>query len=139
MRKLLPFQIMVHCYPLAKFSRDLIYPCFTSQDNNYLYAALAWIMYIVSSFFNINTSTLLNISYLINTKISASAMFGCCRIPRNPHVLEWIGMKFSSSFTPIHSNTRGLMLIRLHPNKTLMVVICLTGPQGDNDTRSGNQ
>jgi len=45
------------------------------------------------------------------------ALFGCCRIHLNPHVLEWIGVEFSSSSTPIHTNTCGLMWIRLHPNK----------------------
>ena len=44
------------------------------------------------------------------------ALFGCCRIHLNPHALEWIGVEFSSSSTPIHPNTCGLMRIRLHPN-----------------------
>jgi len=35
------------------------------------------------------------------------------------HVLEWIGVKFSSSFTPIYPNTCGLMRIRLHLNNAL--------------------
>ena len=34
-------------------------------------------------------------------------------------MLEWIGVEFSSSSTPIHPNTCGLMRIRLHPNKAL--------------------
>jgi hypothetical protein len=45
------------------------------------------------------------------------ALFGCCRIHLNPHVLESIGVEFSLSSTPIHTNTCGLMQIRLHPNK----------------------
>jgi len=46
------------------------------------------------------------------------ALFGCCRIHFNPYVLVWVEVEFSSSFTPIHLNTCGLMWIRLHPNKT---------------------
>ena len=41
----------------------------------------------------------------------------------NPHVLEWIEVEFSSISTPIHFNTRGLMRIRLHPNKALKVLL----------------
>jgi len=32
-------------------------------------------------------------------------------------------VEFSLNFTPIHSNTCGLMRIRLHPNKTLHVFV----------------
>ena len=45
------------------------------------------------------------------------ALFGCCRIHLNPHVLEWIKVEFSLISTPTHPNTCGLMQIRLHPNK----------------------
>jgi len=37
--------------------------------------------------------------------------------------LEWIGVEFSSSSTPIHTNTCGVMRIRLHPNKALSIHI----------------
>jgi hypothetical protein len=46
-------------------------------------------------------------------------LFGCCWIHFNPHVLGWIRVEFSSSSTPIHLNTCGLMRIWLHPNKAL--------------------
>jgi hypothetical protein len=48
-------------------------------------------------------------------------LFGCCRLRLNPHVLEWIGVKFSSSSTLIHPSTCGLMRIRLNLNKALWV------------------
>jgi len=51
-------------------------------------------------------------------KETLKALFGCCRIHLNPHVLEWIEVEFSSISTSSHLNTRGLMRIRLHPNKT---------------------
>ena len=57
------------------------------------------------------------VSYLLQLDNLFEALFGCCRIHLNPHVLEWIGVEFSSSSTPIHPNTYGLMRIRLHPNK----------------------
>ena len=46
-------------------------------------------------------------------------LFGCCRIHLNPHVLEWIGVEFSSISIPTHLNTYGLIRIRLHTNKSL--------------------
>ena len=42
--------------------------------------------------------------------LSDSSQFTC---------VEWIEVEFSSSSTPIHTNTCGLMRIRLHSNKTL--------------------
>ena len=45
------------------------------------------------------------------------ALFGCCRIHLNPHVLEWIEVEFSSSSTLTQLNTCGLIRISLHPNK----------------------
>ena len=32
-------------------------------------------------------------------------LFGCCQIHLNPHMLKWIEVEFSSSFTLIHTNT----------------------------------
>jgi hypothetical protein len=49
------------------------------------------------------------------------ALFGCCRIHFNPHVLGWIEVEFSLSSTPIQLNTYGLIRIRRHPNKAIII------------------
>ena len=54
--------------------------------------------------------------YLLADKF-VKALFTYCRIHLNLHVLEWIGVEFSSSSTSIHPNTCELMRMRLHPNK----------------------
>jgi len=47
--------------------------------------------------------------YSFHLSLNPKALFGCCRIHFNPCVLVWIGVEFSSNFTPIHLNTCGLM------------------------------
>lgn len=45
------------------------------------------------------------------------ALFGYTCIHLNPCVLEWIGVELCLISTTIHSHTRGLRWIRVHPNK----------------------
>jgi hypothetical protein len=55
------------------------------------------------------------------------ALFRCCWIHLNPHVLRWIEVKFSLSSTPTHPSTCGLMWIWLHPNKNYTGVLSSLG------------
>jgi hypothetical protein len=51
----------------------------------------------------------------------------CCRIHLNPHMLRWIGLEFSSCFTPIHPDTLVLRWVWQHPNKTLTNCLFIRG------------